>query len=282
MSIAIQKASLTDYDIAYGWIKDMSKILPPRSFYLVFGDNPAFLSFYGFGVERLRDDVLCLDAATHLNNFRFTISPGWKFSVWYPELELYKETKILPFDFLNNAAKAGKLYASGADSVPHLFKKEFDVRQYVLSAVVLSKGSDFPMEERFAEDFEKIDYLPVLMGKKTDILAAEVIKNYTFTIWMNAQYLASKNTKDADYFYRLAILLASKPLKYNILREYVYFIRQIQGADAAQKYLNELKDGTSDSELRRELEQISSSAIKGHGTIMQWPDKFQGLKREEP
>jgi hypothetical protein len=268
ISIAIQKASLTDYDIAYGWIKDVSKILPPRSFYLAFGDNPGFLSFYGFGVERLRDDVVCLDAATQINNFRFTISPGWKFSVWYPELELYKETNILPFDFFNNAARAEKLFASSADSVPKLFKKEFDVRQYVLSAIILSKGSDFPMEERFAEDFEKIDYLPVLMGKKTDILAAEVIKNYIFAIWQNAQYLASENAKDADYFFRLAILLASKPLKYDILRDYVYFMAKNRESAAAQEYLQELKDATPYNEVKKEIEQIGSEMNK-YGTIIQ-------------
>jgi hypothetical protein len=277
VSIAVQKASLTDYFIAYGWIKDVSKILPPRSFYLAFGDNPGFLSFYGFGVERLRDDVVCLDAATGVNNFRFTISPGWKFSVWYPELDLYKKTKILPFDFFNHAARAGKLYASSADSLPGVFKEEFDVRQYVLSAMVLPRGSDYRMEEQFAEDFERIDYLPVLMGKKEDILAAEIIKNYIFATWMNAQYLASNNAKDADYFYRLALLLASKPLKYDILREYVYFIGRSQGTEAAQKYLQELKDATSDGEMQRQIEQISSSTLKENGTIIQRPNRFQGL-----
>jgi hypothetical protein len=244
---------LSDYFIGYSWIKDVSKILKPKSLYLAFGDNPSFLGFYGFGVERMKDDLICLDAASDINNFRFTISPSWKFSVWYPELELYKVTNVLPFEFFERFAGEGKLYASSIGSVPKIIKQGFTVREHVLSALILPKDYSGSLKERFKDDFAKIDYLPVLMGSKKDILATELLKYYMVTTWAQAKYLASENEKDADYYYKLAILISAKPLRYDIIKDYIRFITLRHGIEAAKEYLSELKDSTSDDETKKEI-----------------------------
>jgi hypothetical protein len=256
VAVAVQKSSLSSYFIAYSWIKDVSKVLKPKSIYLAFGDNPGFLSFYGFGVERLRDDVLCLDAATGDNHFRFIISPAWKFSVWYPELDLYKKYNILPLDFFEPTAKAGRMYASSPDSVPKQIMDELDVREYVLSALVLPKDYQVSINERFKDDFKKIDYLPVLLGTKKDIMAAELIKYYIFAAWVNAKILASEGADDTDYFYRLAIFLASKPLQHDIIKDYVDFMVKKQEIGAVRQYLSELRGNISDEETKREIDSI--------------------------
>lgn len=254
VSVSIQKSSLSDYFLAYNWIKDVSKVLKPKSFYLAFGDNPSFLGFYGFGVERLRDDVLYMDAVTGDYNFHLTLSPPWKFSVWYPEFYEAQRTHV---KYLYPIAKQGKLYASGMGSIPEKIRDKFDVRWYVLSSILLSKDNNFPYKERFKHDFRKIDYLPVVIRYKTDVLAAEILKSYAFTIWEYADFLADENAKDTDYFYRLAIYISkSKILKYEIIKNYVKFIAEKKGTQKAQRFISELKDAVSDIETRREIENI--------------------------
>jgi hypothetical protein len=263
-AIAFQKASLSDYFIGYSWIKDMTKIIKPKSLYLAFGDNPGFLGFYGIGVERMKDDLVSLDAAAVVNNFRFTIAPPWKFSVWYPELELYKASNILPIEFFNLFAEKGKLYASSIGSVPKIIKEQYVVREYVLSALILSKDSAGSFKEGFIADFKKIDYLPVVMASKHDILATEIKKYYMFTTWRYAQHLTSENAKDADYYYRLSIFISAKPLKYDIIKDYVAFLARNQGIQASLNYLSELGNTVTDDATKREIANIAMS-IKEKG-----------------
>ncbi len=255
VSISIQKSSLSDYLIAYNWIKDISKVLKPKSFYLAFGDNPAFLGFYGFGIERLRDDVLFMDAATGHDTFRLILSPQWKFGIWYPEFYKTQGTSV---KYFYPIAKEGRLYASMMGSIPKNIREKFDTREYVLLSILLPKDNDFPFTERFKDDFNKIDYLPVVIGHKTDILAVEILKNYAITIWEYANLLADENAKDTDYFYRLAIFTANRGLKYKIIKDYVHFLTDKRGIQAAQKFISELKGAVSDSGIKTkgEIESI--------------------------
>ena len=262
LTSAIQKSSLSDFFIADNWIKNISNIFKPKSLYLAFGDNPGFLSFYGFGVERRRDDVLCLDAATGVNDFRFTVAPSQKFSVWYPELELYRKTHMLPGEFLDSFLNKGKLYASSKGSVPDIIKDQFTVRDYVMSALILPGDFSGSLKERFMEDFNKIDYLPAVLGVRQDILATEIMKYYMFTLWKYAQYLASENAKNTDYYYRLAIFISVRPLKYDIIRDYSEFITMNRGAEAARNYVHELENAVTDDETKKELVEIEKG-IKG-------------------
>jgi hypothetical protein len=158
------------------------------------------------------------------------------------------------------------------DSIPRILKDEFTVREYVLTALVLPRGYDFPIKESFKDDFKKIDYLPVLMGKKTDIMAAEIIKHYVFTTWLYARLLVSEDKKNANYFYRLAILMANKPLKYVIVEDYTKYIIEKQGVEAAQIYLAELKEAVSDKETKKEIENIVEN-IERNRTPRRMPDQ---------
>jgi hypothetical protein len=245
--ISIQKSSLSDYLIAYNWIKDISKVLKPKSFYLAFGDNPAFLGFYGFGVERLRDDVLFLDAATGHNTFRLILSPQWKFDVWYPEFYKTQGTSV---KYFYPIAKEGRLYASMTGSIPKNIREKFDTREYVLLSILLPKENDFPFRERFKDDFNKIDYLPVVIEYKTDIFTVEILKSYAITIWEYAKLLAQENAKDTDYFYRLAIFIAPRGLRDEIIKSYVKFLSDKRGPEAAQKFISEPRDTVSDYNIK--------------------------------
>jgi len=253
ISISIQKSSLSHYFVSYNWMKDISKVFKPKSFYLAFGDNPSFLAFYGLGVERLRDDVLCMDAATGNFNFRLILSPQWKFSLWYPE---FYETERSSVTYFYPIAKEGKLYVSNIGSLPKQIKKKFDARPYVLVSLLLPKVNDFPFQERFKDDFSKIDYLPAVLGPKADILEIEIHKNYLFTIWGYAKFLADENSKDTDYFYRLAIFITTRGFKYEIIKDYIRFLSEKRGILATQKFIDELKRSVSNQDEKKEIEQI--------------------------
>lgn len=257
VAISIQKSSLSDYFIGYNWIKDISRVLKPKSFYLAFGDNPGFLGFYGFGVERLRDDVLFMDAATGHNTFRLILSPQWKFDIWYPEFYKTQGTSV---KYFYPIAKEGRLYASMMGSIPKNIKDKFDTRWYVLLSILLPKDNDFPFKERFKDDFKKIDYLPIVTGYKTDILATEILKNYALTIWGYANLLAEENAKDTDYFYKLTIFMGNKVLRNEVIKEYIKFLVDKRGVEEAQKFISEIKDAVSDAdiEMKKGIENIEN------------------------
>jgi hypothetical protein len=237
--IAFQKASLSDYSVAYNWIKDVSKVMKPKSFFLAFGDNPGFLSFYGFGVERLRDDVVSLDTAPGDNTFRLTIAPEKTFSVWYPEFYATQGTSI---KYFYPIAEEGRLYSSMIGSIPQSIMKNFDIRWYVLVSIFMPKEKSFPFQERFKEDFEKIDYLPVLWGSNKDFMTEEILKGYVFTVWEYANLLTDENTTETDYFYNLAIFMTSGQLNYEIMKTYVQFLADKRGNRAAENLITELKN----------------------------------------
>ncbi len=252
-SISIQKSSLSDYLTAYGWIKNISKVLKPKSFYLAFGDDPGFLSFYGFGVERLRDDVLCLDAATGSNNFRLTLSPQWKFDIWYPE---FYQAEITSGKYFYPIAKKGKLYASMIGSIPKKIRDKFDTRWYVLVSILLSKDNDFPFRESFKDNFEKIDYLQsAAKADETDFLVTEIIKCYVLTFWEYANLFNEENTEDTDYFYRLALTLSvNNWQRFSIIKDYIKFLEEKRGAESAQKFMSMLKNAASDADIETKKE----------------------------
>ena len=235
--VSIRESSLSDYFTAYNWIKDVSKVLKPKSFYFAFGDNPSFLGFYGFGIERLRDDVVYMDTASGSSSFRLQLSPHQKFSQWYPEFYKTERTSV---KYFQSIAREGRLYSSSIGSLPRNIKDNFDVRGYVLVSVLLPKGNDFSFTEKFKDDFKKIDYLPLITGYNTDILTAEIFKSYAFTVWQYADLLAAENAKDTDYFYRLAIYIAHRALKYEITKDYVQFLYDKRGVEAARKFISEL------------------------------------------
>ncbi|MBI4710619.1 MAG: DUF2723 domain-containing protein [Nitrospirae bacterium] len=259
--VAIQKSSLSNYFTAYNWIKDISKVLKPKSFYLAFGDNPGFLGFYGFGIERLRDDVLYMDAAAGNNSFRLTLSPLWKFGMWYPEFYRNEGT---PVKYFYPIAEEGRLYASSIGSLPKMFRDKFDARGYVIIPILLPKGSDFPLNTQLKQNFEKIDCLPIVTGDNGDIMTAEIRKTYVFTVWEYANILAGENSKDTDYFYRLALLMANKGLKDKIIKDYVKFLYDKRGPSAASKFISELKYLVSDSDT--EMKNDMADIEKWYGT----------------
>ncbi len=259
VSISFQKSSLSDYFVAYGWIKDVSKVLKPKSFYLTYGDNPGFLSFYGFGVERLRDDVLCLDATTGNNVFSLTLSPRWKFGVWYPE---FYETELTPTKYFIPVAREGKFYSTFIGSIPPKIRNKFDVRQYVLTSILLAKDSNVRFNEMFRDDFGKIDYLPIISRKETDFMAAELIKGYAFTLWEYAKILAAENSKDADFYYKLAIFTEKdRELKYQVIKDYVRFLEEKKGVAEARRFISRLEESAADARQKKELADIEKTIV---------------------
>jgi hypothetical protein len=256
--ISIQKISLSEYYVAYSWAKDVSKVLKPKSFYMAYGDNPAFLFFYVFGVERLRDDVLCLDSIPGYNTFRTTISPEWKFEKFYPD---FYETNV---KYLQPFAREGRLFASASSSIPENIGRNFAMRKYVLIYILLPKDNNFPLKENFENDFKKIDYYPVLARSDPDFLAEEIVKRYALALWMYADLMAEKNSRDTDYYYRLAAFVANSEMKNMILTDYIRFLFAKRGADTAERFISELKNAASNKEGKQAIEKIVKD-VKGNG-----------------
>jgi hypothetical protein len=263
--IGLQKSSLSDYFIGYNWIWDVSKVLKPKSFFLAYGDNPGFLAMYGFGVERMRDDVLCLIGATGEQTFRMMLAPSWKYATFYPEF--YKETAS-SVKYFYPMAKKGKLFASRIGSIPPGIREKFDARPYVLTSILLSKDSHLPFDRMFNEDFDKIDYLPVVSAKYTDHMAMETNIDYIFAIRRHAKILADEDAKDTDYFYKLSIFLASGKTKFDLIREYADFLTAHRGFPEAMTFLSEMKQGAT-GPAAEELKAIGRSvqqSSRGNGS----------------
>jgi hypothetical protein len=259
--IGLQKSSLSDYFIGYNWIWDVSKVLKPKSFYLAFGDNPGFLSLYGFGVERMRDDALCISGVSGTQTFRMMLAPRRKYVIFYPE---FYEGTTSPVKFFYPIAKKGKLFASRLASVPQSMRNKFDARPYVLTSILLSKDNSLPFDEMFSKDFNKIDYLPVVSAKYTDPLAMETRNDYLLAILNHAKILADKNAKDADYFYKLSIFLAGGETKFDVIREYAYFLAARRGMHEAMDFLSGLEKGAARPVIDK-LQDISLSVQQSYG-----------------
>jgi hypothetical protein len=236
--VTVQKSSLSDYYLPYTWIKDVSKVFRPKSFFFAFGDNPAFLPFYMFGVERLRDDVLCLDAVPGLNSFRLTIAPAWKFSSWYPEF--YKKSASAA-EYFYPIAREGRLYASSIGSIPENIREKFDTGLYVLMVILKPKNFARPINDRFKEDFAKIDYTSIMLSYKPDFMAEEILQRYVKTILTYANLLADENSKDADLYYRLALFSSGSGLQIAIMKDYTRFVAEKRGVQEALRLLEEFK-----------------------------------------
>lgn len=238
--VTVQKSSLSDYYLPYTWIKDISKVFRPKSFFFAFGDNPAFLPFYMFGVERLRDDVLCLDAVPGQNIFHLTIAPAWKFSGWYPEF--YKKP-VSTVEYFYPIAREGRLYASSVGSIPENIRGKFDTELYVLMVILKPKDFALPINDRFKEDFAKIDYNSVVLSHKPDFMAEEILDRYVKTILTYANLLAEENSKDADFYYRLALFSSGSGLQIAIMKDYMHFVTEKRGVQKALRLLEEFKKG---------------------------------------
>jgi hypothetical protein len=258
--IGLEKSSLSDYFIGYDWVWDVSKILKPKSFYLAFGDNPGFLSLYGFGVERMRDDALCLIGATGTQNFRTMLAPSWKYATFYPEF--YKDSTS-SVKYFYPMSKKGKLFSSRIGSIPPGIRNKFDARPYVLTTILLSKDNSLPYEKMFNEDFDKIDYLPVVAAKYTDHLAMETRNDYILAIRNHAKILADENAKNTDYFYKLSIFLAAGEPKFDLIHEYADFLAARRGVSEAMNFLSEIKQGATKPALEK-LQDISLSIEQAH------------------
>jgi hypothetical protein len=247
--ITLQKSSLSDYYLPYTWIKDLSKVFKPKSFFFGFGDNPAFLPFYMFGVERLRDDVLCLDAVPGMNSFHLTISPAWKFSGWYPEF--YKK-QVSTVEYFYPIAREGRLYASSISSIPENIGEKFDAGLYVLMVILKPKNSVLPINGWFKENFAKIDYTSIMLSYKPDFMAEEILERYVKTIVTYANLLAEENSKDADFYYRLALFSSGGGLQIAIMNDYMHFVAEKRGFQEALKLLEEFKNsGMSDKDIKK-------------------------------
>jgi hypothetical protein len=259
--IGLQKSSLSDYFIGHDWVWDVSKVLKPKSFYLAFGDNPGFLSLYGFGVERMRDDALCLIGATGTQTFRMMLAPSWKYAVFYPG---FYEGATSSVKYFYPMAKKGKLFSSRIGSIPQGIRDKFDAVPYVLTTILLSKDSGLPFAAMFNEDFSKIDYLPVVSAKYTDHLAMEIRNDYILAIRHHAKMLADENAKDADYFYKLSIFLAAGETKFDLIHEYADFLAARRGVPKAMIFLSEMQQGATKPVLEK-LQDISLSVEHAHG-----------------
>jgi hypothetical protein len=259
--ISLRASSLSDYYMAYGLVKDISKVLKQKSFYLAFGDNPSFLSFYGFGVERLRDDVFIMDAPSGGINFRLYLSPQWKFATWYPELYV---TQGMSVKFFYPFAKEGRVYASAIGSVPQAVRDKFDARQYVLTTILLSKDNSFPFIQSYEKDFRKIDYLSAVANlKQRDRMEFEVARAYMLAVWEYAGILAHEDNKDADYYYRVAILLANRGFRNRIIEDYVSFLANKKSIQEAEKFLSGYKESISDEDERKDVEKMERDLEEG-------------------
>ena len=259
--VSLRASSLSDYYVAYGLVKDVSKVLRQRSFYLAFGDNPSFLGFYGFGVERLRDDVFIMDAPSGGMNFRLYLSPPWKFGAWYPEL--YKTTGM-SVKYFYPFAKEGRVYASTIGSVPQAVRDKFDARQYVLTTILLSRDNSFPFIRSFKDNFRKIDYLSAVSDlRQRDRMEFEVARSYMFTVWHYAGILGSENNKDTAYYYKVAMLLANRGFRFKIMEDYVSFLVNKGSLQEAERFLSEYKESTSDEDGKKDVEKIEKNLKEG-------------------
>jgi hypothetical protein len=259
--VSLGASSLSNYYLAYGMMKDISKVLRQKSFYLAFGDNPSFLSFYGFGVERLRDDVFIMDAPSGGTDFRLYLSPQWKFAAWYPELYV---TQGMSVKFFYPFAEEGRVYASTIGSVPQTVRDKFDTRQYVLTTILLSKDNFFPFIRSFKSDFRKIDYLSAVADlKQRDRMEFEVARAYMFAVWEYAGILARENNKDTDYYYKVAILLANRGFRNMIIEDYVSFLANKRSVQEAEKFLSGYKESIFDGDERKDVEKTERNLEEG-------------------
>jgi hypothetical protein len=240
---AFQKSSLSDYSIAHTWIKDIAKVMKPKSVYMTFGDNPGFMSFYGFGVERLRDDVLVMDTVPNDPTFRLTLSPEWKFGIWYPDF--YAE-ELTSMRFFHPFANTGRLYVSSGGLSKNLMK-DFRTEPYVLVQRLAGPETGVWRAEGFKEAFGMVDYLPIVLGHRKDFMTRELNEDYAFAAWEYAKILRAERNEDTDYYYRLSYLLAGSVLKYTILKDYVRYVFDSRGGAQVQAFLAELK-GTAEGE----------------------------------
>ena len=254
ISISVQKASLSDNYIASGWLKNIASIFKPKSFYLAFGDNPAFLSYYGFGVERLRDDVLVMDGYTGHNTFRLILAPKIKYYVWYPD---FYDAEMTSVKYFYPIAEEGRLYASRIGSLPPRIRDKFDTRRYVLGSILMSRDSNLLFEEKFKHDFQKIDYRHILLGYKEDFLMSDLLVDYYYSIWAYAQLLADENLKEAEHYYRLSLYLANRDLKFEIFKDYLGFVAK-KSPTAASELITELVKTAPDAESKKKIEEIKT------------------------
>jgi hypothetical protein len=254
VSVAFLKSSHSDYFVAYQWIRDIAKVFKPKSVYLAYGDNPSFLGFYGFGVERMRDDVLYLDAKPGDRSVRITLSPEWKFFQWYPEF--YKAERV-SVEYFYPIAEKGKLYSTLVGSIPQDIAYKFDVKWYTLVSILLSRDNTPSYEKSFKDDFKKLDYQQAIAGRRIDPMELEILQHYAFTIWKYADLLAYENARDTDYFYKLAIYIAHKrKLKYEIMKKYISYMDENKRAQEAQNFISVIKNSASDIKIKKEIEAI--------------------------
>jgi hypothetical protein len=254
-AIAIERSSISDYYVAHTWTRDISKVLSPRSIYVASGDNPSFLSFYAFGVERVRDDVLVLDSMPGSDVYKLTISPEWKYGDLFPE---FFHERFASIEDLNAYAQEERVFASSAGSLSPVITEHFEAKGQPLMFLLAPKGQNYPVQEEFFNSFEKIDYLPVVIGHKKDIMTAEINDSYAKTILHYAKMLAEKHDGRAENHFKLAFAIANPKTKYAVLKDYLIYMSIEKGPQEARTYMEAMQASISDESTREIFEELSA------------------------
>jgi hypothetical protein len=254
-AIAIERSSISDYHVAHTWTRDISRVLGPQSIYVASGDNPSFLSFYAFGVERVRDDVLVLNSMRGSDIYKLTISPEWKYGDLFPE---FFDEHFASLEDLNAYAQEERLFASSVGSLSPVIIEHFEVKGQPLMFLLSPKGQEYPVQERFFESFGKIDYLPVVIGHKKDIMTAEINDSYAKTILHYAKMLAEKHDGRAENHFKLAFTVANPKIKYAVLKDYLIYMSIEKGPQEARTYMEAMQASIGNESTREVFEELSA------------------------
>lgn len=262
-------ASLNNNFIAYDYGRDMLTVLPVKSLLLNYGDSPMFTTFYLRSVERLREDILVINAAGKKDNYGLESSPYWKYARLYPEF--YRRQKSTIRELNRDFALKGKLFASGG-GFTQTVSEHYSFYPYVTSLLLYPKDSESDakrlkaeIRDKFRATYAKINFERLLqLPLQDDFLVKELQNKYSLTTMVLASFLKRGGDREGrDKLYARAFAL-SDSLAY--LGPYINFLLREKQDDEAFYLINSLKKAKGPvKDFAKTLEQKTISAIQDRG-----------------
>jgi hypothetical protein len=181
----IQDADTKSNYLAYDRGRDMLNIVPIKGWLLVYGDNPAFTTFYMHWVERHREDIFAFNKVKNFDNYLFRRSIFWKNKILHDD----KWTKTdgagaVKYSFApSKTAKmveAGKVFAASHSALTTSMTERYDSYMGVLLTMLSPKDAGASGNTgRFSlGNYEKLNYERAAGVHAKDPLALEVQNHY--------------------------------------------------------------------------------------------------------
>ncbi|MDA8169687.1 MAG: DUF2723 domain-containing protein [Nitrospiraceae bacterium] len=214
----IFKSTIKNDFVAYDRGRDSLSVLPVKSLFILYGDNPTFTTFYTQWVERYREDVTTFNRIRGLDTFAIIGRSSFIYNhvLGQDYIKEIKGRRIIVTSKLNGLADNEKFYATGPGALIYQLKSGYRTSfSGPLDYMVLHKNSpDSPETDFLINNFQKLNYERALPLYSDDLFVDEIKNQYGFTLLTTLPFIKEPGKQDRILNASLKLVIPERFLPY--------------------------------------------------------------------